>query len=133
MQKKSKEIAEGTFVIDVSKETLDLKKSITLYTIYGSHDKLVDGCPVLLDIKKSDSVYAKQESNNNKTTYSIKSDEFGSLYNPLATGGIKSFKTKLLGENNKFLKVSKECFLQYLEFLKTKNVLHYKFADRNKQ
>lgn len=129
---KSKQIGEGTYIIDSSKDSeLTLKESKTIYTLLGYQDKLVDGLPVLIKENK-DTAFARKEIKNNRSYYYIRLDDNGSLFNPMSQSISVSFKGKLLASNDvtEFTKVKKECFEHYLEFLKTKNVLHYKFAER---
>jgi len=123
----------GVYVLDDSKKfTLNEKKKI-VYTLLGKQDKLIEGLPVLLGEKREedDLAYAYREIANNKQVFYIKTNEIGELVNPVSQERTSSFKSKLMKDDKTYLyvKVREECFNHYLEFLKTANVLHYKFAS----
>lgn len=134
VEPKESKKADGIYSIDASKDKI-VTRIKTIYTILGQQDKLVDKLPVLerLNVEKSHLAYARKESNGDKNSYFIKVDNFGHLYNPMAIDTAINMKTKLLkDELSKFIKVSELCFNHYLEFLKSKNILHFKFASRER-
>lgn len=65
--------------------------------------------------------------------YFIRKNEDGNLLNPESMQK-PSFKSKIFKnqKEQKYLLVSKECFYYYLNFLKTKNITSYKFAERTR-
>lgn len=82
-------------------------------------------------IDKKDFKFAEAKVENDK--YYIKVVTDGHLANPFSEQGRpRSKMEKLLfrdGESN-FREVNKDCFEYYLTFLKTRNLLYYKFAER---
>jgi hypothetical protein len=132
--KELKKVNNGIFTIDSTKNKKELRE-VVVYTILGSQDKLQNRLPVLLgpEADKQNIAYAKKNTVNDKSTYYVKVDNFGHLYNPITADRQTSLKTKLLKETlSKFIRVSEQCFNYYLEFLKTKNVLHLKFASQER-
>lgn len=136
MQKESKKTVSNTgiYVLDKEKDKVE-SKTETVFTILGQQDKLQGKLPVLTKgtPAKSQFAYAKKNTNGNKNTYFVKVDNNGHLYNPMAIDRQMTLKSKLLkDEVTKFIRVSEVCFNFYLEFLKSKNVLHLKSASRER-
>ena len=126
---------EGIYHLDkkITENISVIKK--TVYTILGNQTALLDDYPTLSNCDdNSDLAYAKQEVINNKEYYSIKLDDEGLLLNPISANSMnKDHKFKVLKGKDKswqYIKVNKECFNYYLDFLKTKNTLYLKYAER---
>jgi hypothetical protein len=133
--KQSKEIGEGIFLIDKAKSDNLSNNKIIIFTILGSHKSLDDGYPILTNQdEESDLAFAKRETVNGKENYFIKTDDENSLYNPISSSpSNRDHKFKVLKNQPKswqFSKVNAECFNQYITFLKTKNLLYLKYANR---
>lgn len=135
MGKKSKEVDTGVYIIDKTQTVKTTKKNKLVFTVLGQQTELIDGYPVLSikDAENSDLAYAKKDNN----TFYIKIDDQGLLFNPMSAAPNKSdFKYKMMkNEKDKsweFVKVSAECFEQYITMLKTRNTLYLKHAERNR-
>ena len=133
----NKEIDTGIYQLDPKKPIVADVKTKKVYTIIGYHHKLSDGYPILVNHNslQDELVYAVAETNNDKLTYFIKIDDQGHLFNPLSIGpsqSNKKFKLMAKNKNWQFEKVNEVSFKSYLEFLKTRNVLHLKFAEQSR-
>lgn len=115
---------------------------VIVYTIFGKHDEIENGYPVLYDTEDEDgSLYSAEESENacaklvsvdgRKYMY-IKSGHGGMLYNPIGMYQNQySPNKRIMGRKEwDFMKVNEKAFLYYLDFLKTKNNSYFLRAER---
>lgn len=125
----------GIYKIDTKKEIDITQNARVVYTIIGSQDRLLDGAPIVLCDDFDERALAKKEIKNGKEILYIKINGLGRLANPMSANLDNSAKSKIMKDNkiSQFKQVNSECFEQYLIFLKTKNILHYKFAERTRQ
>lgn len=135
--KTPKKQKSDTFVIDKSKVKPAPQNKLVVYTIFGSHDDLEGGQPVLTrkNADRDNLAYAKLQKIGEQETYFVRIGDTGELFNPNAPlPNDKHHKFKMLGQDKTglFEKVNKECFNYYLDYLKSRNPLHYKFATRSR-
>lgn len=131
----SKQLDTGVYQLDKNTEIVENSKSKVVYTLFGSHDKLRNGYPLLsnADTSKDKLAYAIAETNNEKVTYFVKIDDQNNLFNPINIAPSQTsavFKIMKDNKNWQFQKTNEKCFNQYIEFLKTKNILYLKFAEQ---
>lgn len=133
----NKNIEEGSYQLDKIKDLPSKIKEKILYTLFGQHQKTLDGFPILIkgDPDKDEAIFAFKETKDTITNFFIKTDDNGTLFNPMEISPSSIHKKiKLLGGSKikQFTKVSEECFNLYITFLKTRNTLHLKFAEQKK-
>lgn len=136
--KESKKLDDGIYLINQAEppKLPNVKKIV--FTILGNQQTLEQGYPVLSgkDAENMETACAKREIINKKETFFIKIDDEGMLFNPINPGPtMRDHKYKMLKGQDKswqYIQVNQDCFTQYLEFLRTKNVLHLKYSERNR-
>lgn len=130
------EIQDGVYVMNKSKNVIKNISKKIVYTVVGNHTKLVDSIPILesQNDEKDDKAYAYEETTDNIKKFFIRLNSNHKLFNPILDHDNKTIKSKILGqhETNKYVRVNETCFKLYLEFLKTKRITSYKFAERER-
>lgn len=131
----SVQVDEGIYLIKKTQPENKFSKNKAVFTILGKHKVLDNYYPALSDTDDDlDIAYAKFETVRGKTKFFIKTDDDGLLFNPISPdANTTDFKFRVMknqGHAWKYQSVTEECFYQYLEFLKTKNTLYLKYAQR---
>lgn len=137
---RQKDRLDAIYFIDKKKAAESAKKKAKIeklsneiyYTIKGKEDTISDEGFPLLENGLSEWVLAK-EVVNEKTSYYIKCDDRGQLYNPYgmyAESHLTTRSRKTGKPNYKFTNVKKRVFDLYLNFLKTKNKAWLSNAER---
>lgn len=93
-------------------------KTTTYFTIKGKEDRVENGFPV--QDKENQFTYAKQTGLRKM----VRIDDRGELMNPI---GMYPQKIKL----DRWISISNSAFQSYLDFLRTKNALFLRQAQRN--
>ena len=104
-----------------NEETYDV-----MYTVFGKHDCLVDKYPVIDTNDKSNiNIYAYKVVKKRSVLYYVKSGKNGFLFNPIGDSQGNERKAEW-----DFKKTTKERFLFYIDFLRTKNLKYLHQAER---
>jgi hypothetical protein len=122
-------------VLSVQPDT-DKPTSIVCFTYKNKHDYLgtkfgiesENGYPILEN--ESSLAYAKANYTHNVPLFFVKTDEQGFFYDP---NGMHSSKIGRKGENMKWLSVTEESFMYYIQFLKTTNKQYLRLAMKEMQ
>jgi hypothetical protein len=108
------------------------KSAIIYYTIFGKHTFTdEEGNPVIEDEKKA---YAKVIQNRNGTTYYIKVESDGRPFDPLGLYASREEHrlNQVRGKDSvRFTKTNEVVYNFYIKYLRTKNRVYLKNAERN--
>lgn len=136
-KKDNLQIQDGVYIMNNNVKNVENKStSQIVYTMIGNHNKLIDDIPILItkNNEKDIYAYAYEQTSDNITKFFIRLNGNNKLFNPILDHDNKTIKSKILGqhETNKYIRVNETCFKLYLEFLKTKRITSYKFAERER-
>lgn len=118
---------------DAQQQDSEFEDCDLTYTIFGKHDYVDDGIPVLEAGKNHTDACARFLCEDGQETLSIRSGDQGSLYHNPIHGmnlGTVHNKQKHGNLNYKFLKVNRKTFNMYTQFLATKNIAWLNNAER---
>lgn len=112
---------------EIEKAASQFDKKIEVISSFYTHGQ-VGMEPVI--VKETDKHYAKSITNlqADRTDYYIKLNSYNRLYNPFdITFHRTNYQDRI---DNSFRKVKKECFLTYLQYLKTRKSSLLSHAER---
>lgn len=115
------------FEIPSKKDNSPTVVSDTIYCLYGKHDFLHEGFPII-DGTPEDSRACAYVRVGKQKHYYVKVGKHAKYYNPMESLGPPLRRQDPHGY--KFKEVTKDSFEHYIKFLKTKNKLHLSYAER---